>query len=40
MTQNENDSINSILQIGPAVGNNCCVVFPPSRFPYLIVCPR
>ena len=40
MTQNENDSINSILQNGPAVDNNCCVVFPPSRFPYLIVCPR
>ena len=40
MTQNKNDSINSILQHGRAVGNNCCVVFPTSRFPYLILCPR
>ena len=40
MTQNKNDSINSILQHGRAVDNNCCVVFPTSRFPYLILCPR
>ena len=40
MTQNENDSINSILQNGRVVDNNRCVVFPTSRFPYLIVCPR
>ena len=40
MTENKNDSINSILQHGRAVDNNCCVVFPTSRFPYLILCPR
>ena len=38
MTQNKNDSINSILQHGR--GNNCCVVFPTSRSPYLILCRR
>ena len=36
MTQNKNDSINSILQHGCVVDNNYCVVFPTSRFPYLI----
>ena len=36
MTQNTNDSINSILQHGRVVDNNCCVVFPISRDPYLI----
>ena len=36
MTQNKNDSINSILQHDRVVDNNCCVVFPTSRFPYLI----
>ena len=40
MTQNKNDSINSVLQHGRVVDNNCCVVFPTSRFPYLILCPR
>ena len=40
MTQNKNDSINAILQHGRAVDNNCSVVFPTSRFPYLILCPR
>ena len=40
MTQNKNNSINSILQHGRVVGNNCCVVFAASRFPYLILCPR
>ena len=40
MTQNKNDSINSILQHGRVVDNNCCVVFPTSRFTYLIPCPR
>ena len=40
MTQNKKDSINSILQHGRVVDNNCCVVFPTSRFPYLILCPR
>ena len=40
MTQNRNDSINSILQLGLVVDNNCCVGFPTSRFPFLILCPR
>ena len=40
MTQNKNDSINSILQHDRVVGNNCCVVFPTSIFPYLMPCPR
>ena len=40
MTQNKNNLINSILQHGRVVDNNCCVVFPTSRFPYLILCPR
>ena len=32
-TQNKkNDSINSILQHGTAVANNCCVVFPTRDF--------
>ena len=40
MTQNKIDSINSILQHGCVVDKNCCVVFPTSGFPYLILCPR
>ena len=40
MTENKNDSINSILQHRRVVDNNCCVVFLTSRFPYLILCPR
>ena len=40
MTQNKNDSINSILQHGRLVEKNCCVVFPTSGFPYLILRPR
>ena len=40
MTQNKNNSINSILQHGRIVDNNCCGVFPTSRFSYLILCPR
>ena len=40
MTQNKNDSIKSMLQRGCVVDNSCCVVFPTSRFPYLIMCPR
>ena len=40
MTQNKNDSINSILQHGPVVDKNCCVVFLTSGFSYLILCPR
>ena len=39
-TQNKNDSINSILQHGRALDNNCFVVFPTLRFPHLIRCPR
>ena len=38
MTQNKNDSIDAILQYDHVVDNNCCVVFPISRFPYLILC--
>ena len=34
MTQNKNDSINSILQYGCVVYNNYCVVFPTSKFSY------
>ena len=40
MTQNKNDLINSILQHDRVVKNNCCVVFPTSRFSYLILGPR
>ena len=41
MTQKKkNDSINSILQHGHVVDNNCCVIFPTSSFRYLILCPR
>ena len=40
MTQNKNDSINSILQHGRVVDKNCCVVFPTSGFPCLILCLR
>ena len=40
MTQNKIDSINSILQHGRVVYKNCCLVFPTSGFPYLILCPR
>ena len=36
MTPDKNDSINSILQHGRIADNNCCVVFPTSRFPYFI----
>ena len=39
MTQNKNDSIDSILQHGRVIDKNCCVVFPSSGFPYLILCP-
>ena len=39
MTQNKNDSINSLLQHGRIVNNNCCVVFPAARLTYLILCP-
>ena len=40
ITQNEDDSINSILQHGRNLDKNCYVLFPTSRFPYLILCPR
>ena len=39
MAQNRSDSINPILQHGHFVDNNSCVVFPTSRFSYLILCP-
>ena len=40
MTQNDNNSINSLLQHGRVVDKNCCVVFSTSGFPYLILYPR
>ena len=40
ITENKNDSINLILQHGRVFHNNCCVVFPSSRFPHLILCSR
>ena len=40
MTRNENTSINALLQHGRVTNNKCCVVFPASRFSYLILCPR
>ena len=39
MTENKNDSINSILQHG-RFGKDYCVFFPTSGFPYLILCLR
>ena len=39
ITQNKNDLINSIRQHDRVVNNDCCVVFPTSRFPYLICGP-
>ena len=32
--ENKNNSINSILQHGRVVDNNCCVVFPNLISPY------
>ena len=40
MTQNKNDSINSILQHGRVVDKKCCVAFLTSGFPYLTRYPR
>ena len=40
ITQNKNDSVNSILQHGRVVDSNYCVVFHTSRFPYLILSHR
>ena len=39
LTENQNDSINSILQYGRVVGKDCCVVFSAPGFPYLILSP-
>ena len=39
MNQNKNGSINPILQHGRVVDKSCCVVFPTSGFPHLILCP-
>ena len=39
MTQNKNDSINSILQHVRVLHKNFCVKFPTSEFPYLILPP-
>ena len=39
MTQDKNDSINTILQHGHVADNDCCVVFPASIFSYLILYP-
>ena len=36
MSENKNDSINSMLQHGRAVDKNCCVVFLTLEFPSLI----
>ena len=40
MTENNNDSITSILQHGSVVDKKYSVVFPTSGFPYLTLCPR
>ena len=40
LTQNQNDSINSILLYGRVDGKDCCVVFSASGFLYLILCPK
>ena len=40
IARNKNDLINSIRQYGRVVDKNCCVVFPASGLPYLILCPR
>ena len=40
MTENKNNSINSILQHGRVVDKIFCVVFPTSGFPYSTLCPR
>ena len=40
LIQNQNDSVKLILQYGRVVGNNRCVVFSASGFPYLTLCPR
>ena len=40
LTQNQNDSINPILQYGRVVGKDCCVAFYASGVPYLILRPK
>ena len=40
ITQNKNDSINSILQHGRVDDNNCFVLSPTLKFPCLILCHR
>ena len=40
LTQNQNDSINSILLYGRVDEKDCCVVFSASGFLYLILCPK
>ena len=37
LTQNQNESVNSILQYGRVVRKDCCVVFSASGFQYLIL---
>ena len=36
----ENDSKKKNNSISSCIDNDCCVLFPTSRFPYLILCPR
>ena len=40
LTQNQNDSINSIRQYGPVIGQDYYVIFSASEFPYMILCLR
>ena len=40
LTQNQNNSINVILQYGCVVGKNCCIVFSASGFSFLNLCLR
>ena len=40
LTQNQNNSINVILQYGRAVRKNCCIVFSASGFSFLNLCLR
>ena len=40
MTQNKNDSINSILHGSRVADKNCCLVFPISGFQILTLCLR
>ena len=40
LSQNQNDSINSVPQYGSVIEEDCSVVFSVSGFPYLMLCPR